>query len=166
MRKWAVVHTRPHQEVRAEENLKRQGFKTWLPMMLRSRRHARRIDTKREPVFPGYIFVDLDVENERWVAINGTYGVKYLIADSRKPKMLPSDFINALRHTLDEEGNCSLSPSGLKKGDLVKIISGPFVDCVATIREMLPGDRTRLLLETLGGTVVATVSKGTLVSAR
>ncbi len=166
MRRWAVVHTRPHQEVRAEINLKRQGFRTWLPVMLRSRRHAGRIQTKPEPVFPGYVFVDLDIENEPWTSINGTYGVKYVIADSRTPKALPHDFIDALKYSLDEEGNCSLSPAGMKKGDLVKIITGPFVDCVATIRDMLPGDRTRLLLETLGGTVVATVSKGSLVSAR
>ncbi len=160
-----MVHTRPHQEARAEENLKRQGFKTWLPMMLRSRRHARRIDTKREPVFPGYLFVDLDVDNETWVSINGTYGVKYILSDSRRPKPLPSEFIEALKHTLDEDDNCTVAPSGLKKGDLVKIISGPFVDCMATIRELLPRDRTQLLLATLGGNIVATVSKGTLVSA-
>ena len=165
MRTWAVVHTRPHQEVRAEENLKRQGFKTWLPMMLRSRRHARRIDTKREPVFPGYLFVDLDMDSDPWVSINGTYGVKYILSDSKKPTSLPREFIEALKHTLDKDDNCTLAPNGLKKGDLVKIISGPFVDCVATIRELLPRDRTRLLLATLGGNVIATVSKGALVSA-
>ena len=43
--RWYVVHTRPHQERRAEANLVRQGFRTWLPVMERSRRHARRIDT-------------------------------------------------------------------------------------------------------------------------
>ena len=53
MNRWYVVHTRPHQEGRAEANLVRQGFRVWLPVMERSRRHARRIETVRGALFPG-----------------------------------------------------------------------------------------------------------------
>ena len=58
MSRWYVVHTRPHQERRAEANLLRQGFRVWLPVMERSRRHARRIETVRGALFPGYLFVE------------------------------------------------------------------------------------------------------------
>ena len=74
--RWYVVHTRPHQERRAEANLLRQGYRAWLPQMERSRRHARRIETVRTPLFPGYLFVELDIAREAWCAINGTFGVR------------------------------------------------------------------------------------------
>ena len=45
MRKWYVVQTRPRQERRAEVNLARQGYRAWLPVMERSRRRAKRIET-------------------------------------------------------------------------------------------------------------------------
>ncbi|HQF30164.1 MAG TPA: transcription termination/antitermination NusG family protein, partial [Hyphomicrobiales bacterium] len=57
---WYVVSTQPHQEARAESNLVRQGFETWLPRFARERRHARKVDTVLVALFPGYLFVRLD----------------------------------------------------------------------------------------------------------
>ena len=74
--RWYVVHTRPHRERRAEANLLRQGNRAWLPQMERSRRHARRIETVRMPLFPGYLFVSLDMARDAWRAIDGTFGVR------------------------------------------------------------------------------------------
>ena len=86
MNRWYVVHARPHQERRAEANLLRQGFRVWLPVMERSRRHARRIETVRSALFPGYLFVELDIERATWRAINGTFGVRRLLADGLYPQ--------------------------------------------------------------------------------
>ena len=74
--RWYLVHTRPHQERRAEANLLRQGYRAWLPQMERSRRHARRIETTRMPLFPGCLFVSLDMARDAWRAIDGTFGVR------------------------------------------------------------------------------------------
>ena len=75
MNRWYVVNTQSHQEARADENLRRQGFYSWLPRFRRPRKHARRTDYVSAPLFPGYLFVRLDPEAERWRSINGTFGV-------------------------------------------------------------------------------------------
>lgn len=164
MKQWSVVHTRPKQESRAVLNLKQQGYTSWLPVMMRSRRHARRVDTIKEPFFPGYVFVCLDTEHDNWSPINGTFGVKYLITDGKGPSTLPAGFVEALQQTIDSDGACTVPAQKLVVGDVVKLTTGPFVDCVASVQELMPGDRIRVLLEVLGGGVTAMVSKRAVVS--
>jgi len=165
MNRWYVVNTRPHQEARAEMNLKRQGYRAWLPVMERSRRHARRIDTVRVPVFPGYLFVELDVERQAWNAINGTFGVRRLLTDGARPQPLPDTFVAALRGAGEGKDACVITPADLEPGDKVRITSGPFVDYVAVVHELAPGDRVKLLLNVLGGRITAEVSRRGVASA-
>jgi len=165
MNRWYVVNTRPHQELRAELNLKRQGYRAWLPVMERSRRHARRIETIRVPVFPGYLFVELDIEREAWGAINGTFGVRRLLADGGRPQALPDAFVAALWESGEREGTCVITPEILQPGETVRITSGPFVDCIAVVQELSPGERVKLLLNVLGGRITAEVSRRAVASA-
>ena len=165
MKRWYVVHTRPHQEARAETNLERQGFRAWLPVIERSRRHARRIDTVRVPVFPGYLFVELDIERQSWSAINGSYGVKRLLGDGTRPRALPESFVAALHDATHAEGTCAFAPADLQPGRTVRITSGPFVDCVAVVLQLAPGDRVELLLNVLGGRIAAKVPRRSVASA-
>ena len=58
---WYVVHTHPNGEARAEHNLRRQGFHTYLPRYLRRTRHARKTQLVPRPLFPRYVFVALDL---------------------------------------------------------------------------------------------------------
>lgn len=166
MSAWAVVNTLPHQERRAEENLLRQGFRAWLPSMLRSRRHARRFDVVHAPIFPGYLFVGLDPAGEHWKRINGTFGVRRLLTQGEKPQLLPEEFVAGLREGMDENGICTPSPrSSLDPGTRVRVVAGPFADCLATVAELAPGDRIRLLLSVLGGEVAVTMGRGAVISA-
>ena len=47
MNAWYVVHTHAKSEQVAVDNLARQGFRAYLPRYLKSRKHARRVDTGR-----------------------------------------------------------------------------------------------------------------------
>src|SRR3546814_1166550 len=85
MTRWYVAQTQAQGEERARLNLERQGFRTYLPRYRRERRHARRRDVVKAPLFPGYIFIELDLEQSPWRSINGTFGVTRLVchADTR-----------------------------------------------------------------------------------
>ena len=165
MKQWYVVHTRPHQEQRAEVNLARQGYRAWLPVMERSRRHARRIETVNAPLFPGYLFVELDIAREPWRAINGTFGVKHLLADGPRPQALPEKFVAALREATGTDGVSTPAPPDLKPGDAVTIADGPFVECAAVVLRLAPRERVEVLLDVLGGQVPARLPRRAVVSA-
>ena len=163
--RWYVVHTRPHQERRAEANLLRQGYRAWLPQMERSRRHARRIETVRTPLFPGYLFVELDIAREAWCAINGTFGVRRLLTEGPCPQALPDGFVAALQGATGSDGLSTTAPSDLRPGDAVTIAAGPFAECAAIVLRLAPGERVEVLLDVLGGRVPVRLPRRALVPA-
>ncbi|MDE0391625.1 MAG: hypothetical protein OXI57_06085 [Rhodospirillales bacterium] len=165
MKQWYVVHTRPHQEQRAEVNMVRQGYRVWLPVMERSRRRAKRIETGHAPLFPGYLFVELDVTLEPWRAINGTFGVKRLLADGPRPQPLPEEFVTALREATGTDGLSTPAVPDLQPGDAVTIAAGPFVECAAVVLRLAPRERVEVLLDVLGGRVPTRLPKRAVVSA-
>jgi transcriptional antiterminator RfaH len=71
--RWYVVHIRAQGEKCADLNLRRQGFVTYLPRYLRTRRHTRRIETVARPLFPRYLFVAMDIARDRWWAVQSTF---------------------------------------------------------------------------------------------
>ncbi|MDD9990985.1 MAG: transcriptional activator RfaH [Rhodospirillales bacterium] len=165
MTRWYVVHARPHQEQRAKVNLARQGYRVWLPMMQRSRRRAKRFEIGHAPLFPGYLFVELDIGREPWRAINGTFGVKRLLADGPLPQALPEDFVAALREATGDDGVSTPEPVDLKPGDAVTIAAGPFVECAAVVLRLAPRERVEVLLDVLGGRVPARLPKRAVIAA-
>ncbi|RME87750.1 MAG: transcriptional activator RfaH, partial [Zetaproteobacteria bacterium] len=74
-RAWYAVRTKPRREFEAESNLEAQGFRVWLPKTTRVVRHARRVTEKIVPFFPGYLFVEIDMDAEHWAPIRYTRGV-------------------------------------------------------------------------------------------
>ena len=91
--RWYVVQTHPHAESRAMEQLRQQGFVTYLPKLLKQRRHARKVETVIRPLFPRYLFVLVDITTQRWRAIHSTIGVLPVPPRVRLP--LPTFLISA-----------------------------------------------------------------------
>lgn len=156
---WCVVNTIPNQETRAEENLLRQGFRIWLPQMKRTRRHARRVDVVESPVFPGYLFVELDLARDIWSPINGTPGVRRLLCQKDQPSRVPDGFIVALRQTIEAGDLVDPSEETLRPGQKVRLVSGPFADSMGVLLRLAPKDRIALMLNVLGTDVVTYVPR-------
>ena len=91
------MHTQPNSENLAVAHLERQGFHVWLPCYGRIVKHARPTKSVRCPLFPGYLFINLDLETTRWCTINSTEGVKNIVSCGVAPLVLESQFITALK---------------------------------------------------------------------
>lgn len=163
--RWYVVYCQTRQEERADLNLRRQGFDSWLPRMRRTRRHARRIDNVFVPLFPGYLFVSLDLDRQSWRSINGTFGVRRLLGENERPTPVARGFIETLQETIDEAGLVAVPQDTLESGDPVRLIAGPFADMIGTLARLTDKDRVAVLLNVLGREVRALVSRRMLVSA-
>jgi len=157
MSNWYVVNTLPHQEIRAESNLLRQGFRAWLPSIMKSRKHARRIENVRAPIFPCYLFVKLDMEKEAWGKINNSFGVRKLLATGERPQVLASDFVETLRENIESDADYLKNDDRPKAGSKVRIVNGPFTESIAKVLMLMPGDRVRVLLDILGGEVATSL---------
>ena len=88
--RWYAFHTLPRAEGVAEAHLLRQGFEVFVPRVLVTRRHARKLETVKVAFFPRYGFVRLDLDRHRWRSVNGTTGIASLVIPHFPSKALIS----------------------------------------------------------------------------
>jgi transcriptional antiterminator RfaH len=153
MTRWYVVHTQPKAEERAIWHLANQGFECFLPRVMGIKRHARRVQSVLEPLFPRYLFAYFDLDATRWRAINGTRGVAGLLTSGARPLAVPPGAVESLLMKSDSSGTVPLAAVGVfAQGHNVRIKSGAFAGQTGQITEILPEgrDRVRILLTLLG----------------
>lgn len=154
MTPWYVVQSHPRAETVAEANLKRQGYRTYCPRYLKQRRHARRVETVAAPFFPCYLFVSLDIDQQRWTPIRSTIGVRHIIARPEGPLAVPDGIVDAMMARHNDAGfidNSAANP--FKKGDRIRVIDGAFADLEGLFECSMDEHRVILLLEMLGRAV-------------
>ena len=150
--RWFAARVLAHQETTAQINLHRQGFRSFAPKVRRTVRHARTLRNVLAPLFPGYIFVILDLSIHRWRAVNSTTGVASLIMGAEQPMPLPTGIVESLVIATEPSGLTRLDP-GLEIGQKVRILSGPFADALCRLVHLDEKGRVRVLLEIMGGQV-------------
>ena len=154
MKEWYVVNTKTREESKASSNLKQQGFNTYLPRYKKTRRHARRIDTVLAPVFPKYLFVEFDMDNQNWSAINSTIGVVKLIQFGSVPTAVSGKLIHEIKVREDTEGLVLLNKClKIKPGDQVNIVSGAFTEHSGIFECHHDDERVVILLNLMGRNV-------------
>ena len=163
---WYLAQTQPRAEAKASLNLRRQGFEIYLPRYLKQRRHARRVESVLAPLFPGYLFVAIDINMQRWLSIDSTFGVTRLVRDGDRPAAVPPAIINALKSREDAKGLIVLDqrPRFLP-GDKVRVLEGAFRDCYGLYDGMSAGERVAILLDLLGRKVRVALLPGIIEAA-
>jgi transcriptional antiterminator RfaH len=158
MKGWLVVYTHPLAEAKALANLRQQGYEAYLPWCRRWRRHARRREIVRRPLFPRYLFVAFDAMTTRWRPILSTVGVASVVRQGDQPLPVPSSIVDEIRDGEQAGRFDDLSPvARLAAGALVRIKDGPFGDLIGRLQSLAEGERVNVLLELLGREVVARV---------
>jgi len=147
---WYVVHTELNGEARAELNLRRQGYHTYLPRYLRSRRHARRTQLVPRPLFPRYLFVALDLARDRWRSIPSTFGVLQIVLAGERPAPVPVGIVEQIKARETDDGYVALGlPRGVALGSRVRIVDGVFADSKGIVERISDDRRVAVLLEML-----------------
>jgi transcriptional antiterminator RfaH len=149
--RWYVVQTQVNGEVKAAQNLLRQGYEIYLPRYLKRRRHARKVDFAAKPLFPRYMFVAVDMATQRWRSIQSTFGVARLVGNGDAPAIVPEGIVSALRGREDEKGFVRLEARpDFAPGDKVRVLAGAFMDSAGLFNGMAAHDRVSILLDMLG----------------
>lgn len=163
---WYVVRTHPHAENKAAAHLQRQGFKIYLPRYTKHRRHARRTGVAAAPLFPRYLFVAIDVVNQRWRAIRSTFGVTELLCRGDIPVPVASEIVECLRRREDGAGFVRLNVDRrFFAGDAVRVVGSAFSDCIGLFEAMTDGERVSVLLDLLGRKVRVVMNADSIEAA-
>jgi transcriptional antiterminator RfaH len=145
---WIAVSTNPHRERLVFDNLERQGFNAYCPMIRRQRSHARRIETVLRPLFPGYLFVEANAGPGRWRPILSMHGVRSVVRAGNDLCFVDDEFIAGLKRR-EVDGAVVRPPSPYRIGQEVRIAGGPFDGVIATILDLDDKDRLVVLLDVM-----------------
>ncbi|MFL1464673.1 transcription/translation regulatory transformer protein RfaH [Marinobacter sp. HN1S83] len=119
---WYALQHKPAQGDRALENLQNQDIACFYPKITVEKIKAGKRTRKLEPLFPGYLFVNLEKTDPMWSKLRSTRGVLRVVGFANKPAPIADDVIEHVRdslHTVAEQG-------GIKPGQSVELSDGPF----------------------------------------
>jgi transcriptional antiterminator RfaH len=151
MLNWYAVHTHVHAESVAARHLERQEFSVYLPKHLKRRSHARRVETIQAPLFPRYLFVQIDTERSRWRAISSTVGVSHLVSFGGEPAPVPFGVVEEIRACEDDRGVVDLHRRRpFQPGEKVRLLDGPLRDTIGLFDCADDAMRVTILLDLLG----------------
>jgi transcriptional antiterminator RfaH len=153
---WVAVNTQAHRESIAAQNLERQEFEVYCPRLLKRVRHARKARDVLRPMFPGYLFVRVDSDLQRWRPIRSTIGVRSVVSCGDRLSVLNGTFIANLK-AREIDGIIVKPDSPFQIGQQIRMAGGPFDGLIGTIIEMDEKERLTVLMDLLNGRVKVNV---------
>lgn len=75
MKQWYLIYTKPRQELIAVANLQNQAYTAFAPQLSVKKRTNQGWKQVNEPLFPSYVFIQLDDVTDDWKPIRSTRGV-------------------------------------------------------------------------------------------
>lgn len=148
-RSWYLLYCQPLHERRAAHALEQQiGLTVFMPELTRSLQGA----IRREPLFPGYVFVFVNLYSVAISRIMATPGVVRFVSFGELPLPVANEVIEHLRQQVAELNVLSAEPAPLlQPGDRVRLKHGPFQGLDAVVlATMKSNERVRVLLHFLG----------------
>ncbi len=162
--RWYAVRSQPRKEAFADEQLRRQGFRTFLPRHSSTTRLPTRTKVHLTPFFPGYLFVRLDLSFGRWSNINSTFGVQKIVAFGGRPAPAPHGLIEELIALSGEAGEVRFNQS-FSPGESVRIIGGPLHGHIGRFESLRPHERVHILLQILNQETRVEVARTAIMPA-
>ena len=150
-RQWFAIQVKAGREDYAGEQFKRQGLVVYLPKTLQRCHHAGSVSCQARPLFPGYLFLHLAREEQRWTTIRSTYAAIGAVRFGSFYPPVPDNLIDALRTFEDSVG--LVDPQGkalFRPGDRLRVNSGPMADIEGIYQCMKGKERVVLLMNLLG----------------
>lgn len=166
MKSWYVIQTKPRLESQAQENLSRQGFEVYLPRCRVRRRRRGRWITTVEPLFPRYLFLNVDLDITNTAMVRSTRGAVGFVRFGGEPCAVSREVIDALFSRADAEtGLHDIGQHQFKAGDCVMVVDGPFAGIDAVFVVDNGEERVVLLLNLLGRTNKVEVAREAVIAA-
>lgn len=140
---WYIVHTYSGHENKVAKQLMQRvesmGFENRIFEIIVPTRSTVKVsggkkENVMEKIFPGYVLVRMDLDDESWLLVRTTQGVTAFIGAGNKPTPISDKEVEAIQKFMATEE--PLYKTAFVKGEAVKIIDGPFTDFLGSIDEI------------------------------
>jgi len=155
---WFVVHTYSGYEERVKKNLEQrikymdsgeEISQVIIPTEVEievKNGQRRNVDKK---ILPGYILVQMELSDQSWNIVRNTPGVTGFVGSGNKPTPLEEEEVNQILKQMEAEA--PRVRVGFRKGQSVRVTSGPFIDFVGVVDEIsVDKGKVKVLLSLFG----------------
>ncbi|MGI4788036.1 MAG: transcription termination/antitermination protein NusG [Janthinobacterium lividum] len=159
LKHWYAVHTYSGHEKKVKTNIERRAetmglknkvFDILVPTEKESRvRQGKKSEIDRK-VFPGYVFIEMVLDDNTWYLVKSTTGVIGFVGDA-KPTIVKDSEVRDIKRALEESENKPIIRPRWEVGQSVRVNAGPFADFTGTIQEInAPKDKVKVLISIFG----------------
>ena len=107
--------------------------------------------TSSRKYFPGYIIVQMKLNEDSWHLVQDTPKVSGFVGDRTSPDPLTEEEVNRLIHQMEEGVASPRSKMTFEQGETVKVVDGPFAEFSGTIEEVKPDKgKVKVLISIFG----------------
>ena len=149
-KRWYIVQTYSGYENKVKSNLEKRIeymnmsdkiFRVEVPQKTVTQIKGGKKLEKDEKIFPGYVLVEMIMDEDSWYVVRHTAGVTRFTGSAKKPIPAKDSEIKRIINRADSQ--VQKIELDVKVGDKVKIISGPFAEFIVDITEVYP-DKSKL----------------------
>src|SRR2546421_476427 len=142
-RHWYSVHTYSGHENKVMTNILRRAesmnlrdriFDIKVPTEVEVRTRAGKRHEVKRKVYPGYVFIDMVLDDATWYLVKSTTGVTGFVSSGNKPVPLQEKEIQVILDSV--EGNAPTPVVKFEKGEVVRVTAGPFTEFTGKIEEV------------------------------
>lgn len=165
MNHWYLIHTKIRQEAVALENLERQGFECFVPLMRAEKLRRGKLQVVQEPLFPRYLFIRLStgIDAQSWSPIRSTMGVSRMVMFGQTPAKVTDELLQLIR---EQTASGEVHQRHFAPGEAVQVTTGPFAG-IEAIYQMADGDgRVMVLLNILSKPVQLSIEPAGVIRLR
>ena len=144
-RHWYVIHTYSGYEDAVREallqriesmNMQEMIFDVIVPKETQIVVKNGKPKTEKKRLFPGYVLVNMSVNDESWYVVRNTPNVTGFVGSGTIPVPVSAEEFGVIERYLDDDSNQPKFKITLSAGDLVMILDGPFATYEGVIREI------------------------------
>lgn len=149
-RAWHVVNCKPRQEAVAEEHLRRQGFKVYLPRIETRQRRNGAWHEGAQALFPRYLFVRVNRFQQSVAPIRSTRGAIGLVRFGGEPAVVPDEVLADI-HAREVRAGLHADPARqFQAGERICVLDGPLTGLDGIFASDDGEQRAFILMELLG----------------
>jgi transcriptional antiterminator NusG len=159
-KKWFIIHTYSGFEQKVAGSLRSRaeafGFADQIGQILIPTeevvelRNGKKVTSKRM-LYPGYVLVEMDMNDELWHAVKATPRVTGFVGGGNSPVPLTADEVNSILYRQASSAERPRPKMSFEKNENVRINDGPFANFSGKVDEVNPERNTLRVLVTIFG---------------
>lgn len=156
--RWYAIHTYSGHENKVALNIQRRADslklghlikRTFIPLEQEVKVVNGKPRTVNKKVFPGYVLIEMVLDDVTWHLVKNTTGVTGFISNGNRPVALQQHEVQQIIRELEE--GPQKPKVEFQKGDIVRVLQGPFAEFTGKIDEVnLDRQKLRVLIELFG----------------